>query len=76
MKISNKTLRDVQRAFHLALAAVIGTYVYSPWGGHPAFDLITKLVVIPILSVTGLVMWQMPTIMKWLKGGASKEAST
>ena len=48
MKLSNKRLRNFQRVVHFIGAALIGTYVYSPWGVEPVFSSLTKYVVIPL----------------------------
>lgn len=45
-----------QRILHLLASGVLGTYVYSPWGSDPTFSAIVKFGIIPILTVTGLVI--------------------
>ena len=50
--------RDLMRWIHLIGAAVILTFVYSPWRNAPAFLLSMRVLIIPILLLTGLWMWQ------------------
>lgn len=63
----NKRTRDAQRALHLVAAAVLGTYVYSPWGGDPTFAALTRVVLVPVLVLTGLAMWQWPRVGRALR---------
>ena len=67
MNISNKRLRDLQRVIHLVGAAILGVYIYSPWGNDPTFAFLTKFVVIPVLIISGGILWQMPRITKRLR---------
>ena len=67
MNISNKTLRNVLRAAHLVVAALIGAYLYSPLGEMEWFAILVKVATLPVLVLTGLSMWQMPIITKMFK---------
>ena len=64
--MSNKNLRNVLRAIHLVIAALVIAYIYSPLGSLEWFGSFVK-VSTPILTLTGIVMWQMPTVTKFLK---------
>jgi thiosulfate reductase cytochrome b subunit len=68
MNISNKKLRDLQRLIHLIAAPLLALQIYSPLGTIPAFTAVVRYVAIPLAVLTGLVMWQMPVITKFLKG--------
>ena len=52
------TERKILRTIHFVGAACIGTFVYSPWSSVEWFALLNQAVVVPLLSVTGLWMWQ------------------
>ena len=65
--ISNKKLRDLQRLVHLIAAPLLILQIYSPLGSIPEFTAIVRFVAIPFAVLTGLVMWQMPTVTKFLK---------
>ena len=66
MNLSNKTLRNVLRAIHLVIGALVVVYVYTPLGNVEWFGSLVRIS-IPILTITGLSMWQMPFFTKILK---------
>jgi hypothetical protein len=66
MNLSNKTLRDVLRATHLVIGSLVVAYLYTPLGNVEWFGNLVRIS-IPILTITGLSMWQMPSITKILK---------
>jgi hypothetical protein len=49
------------------MAALIGTFVYSPWSSNPAFSGFIMWVAIPLLTLSGLCMWKQGKIMALLK---------
>ena len=53
-----KTKRNIIRIIHLIGAAAIGTFVYSPYGDLEAFKMAMQIVVIPVLSLSGLWLWK------------------
>jgi len=66
MNLSNKTLRTVLRAIHLVIGALVVVYIYTPLGSVEWFGSLVRIS-IPILTITGLSMWQMPSLTKILK---------
>lgn len=56
MKSSSK--RNAIRWLHIAVGSVIATYIYSPWGQDPTFQLATKAIVIPLTILSGLWLWK------------------
>jgi hypothetical protein len=66
MNLSNKTLRNVLRAIHLVIGALVVAYLYTPLGNVEWFGSLVRTS-IPILTITGLSMWQMPSLTKILK---------
>ena len=50
--------RDLIRIGHLVGAALLGTYVYSPWSADPTFSAVVKWLVVPGLSTSGLLLWK------------------
>lgn len=68
--------RDLMRWIHLLGSATIGTFVYSPWRNEPMFVLSMRVLVIPILALTGLWMWQGHRLKKFFSSSQKKiEAS-
>lgn len=66
MNISNKTLRNLLRIIHLIIGGLVIACIYSPLGNLEWFGNVVR-VSIPILTITGLSMWQMPLITKTFK---------
>jgi hypothetical protein len=64
--------RNLMRWIHLLGSGAIGTFVYSPWRDEPTFVLSMRILVIPILTLTGLWMWQGYRLKKILKSSQSK----
>lgn len=50
--------RNVVRLLHLSVGSVIATYIYSPWGEIPAFQIATKAAIIPLTVLSGLWLWK------------------
>jgi xanthine/uracil/vitamin C permease (AzgA family) len=65
-KVSNKQIRDIQRATHLVAAFVLVLYVYIPLLRAPLLTTVVQFAVLPLLAVTGLLMWQWTRLCKWL----------
>lgn len=63
-KISNKQIRDAQRAVHLVTALVLVLYVYIPLGTVPLVTTAVQFAVLPVLVATGLLMWQWTRLRK------------
>lgn len=56
--MKTSTERNILRTIHFVGAACIGTFVYSPWSSVEWFALLNQVLVVPLLSLTGLWMWQ------------------
>ena len=66
MKFSSAKLRIWLRAFHLLGMMPLGLVIYTGLD-HPGILLqVVQFVVFPSFVVTGLIMWQMPRVNKWL----------
>ena len=62
-----KTLKTIERVIHLVAAAVLGTYLYSPLIDDDTWTLIVRAVVIPVLGVSGVVIWQAPRVVRAIR---------
>lgn len=67
--MSNKRLRTVLRYVHLVGAALIGTFVYAPWRSEAWFVLSMQVVIIPVLTLSGLALWQQARVGRLLGAG-------
>ncbi len=65
---SNKRQRDIQRIIHLVGGAALMLYLYTPLGSTPSFTALMQFLVVPLLVVTGMLMWQLPRLRKRLQG--------
>ena len=52
------TERMIFRSIHIIGAALVGTYIYSPWSSLDWFTLLNQVVVVPMLSLSGIWMWK------------------
>ena len=50
------------RRGHLIEAAVLIAYVYTPLGDSDPVRLVVRLVFVPAIVVTGLLMWKLPAL--------------
>lgn len=57
--------------FHFFSSLVIGTYLYSPLSADPTFKAVTLYVVFPAMALSGLWMWNMGRINRYLRGKAN-----
>jgi hypothetical protein len=68
--------RRLQRVVHLAAAVALLGYVYAPIGTR--LQGLVRLVVFPLLAVTGMAMWQAARIRRVLRrargGGGGRGA--
>ena len=54
----SKRTRQLVRLVHFAGAAVLGTFVYSPWSSDPTFTSAVRWLAFPLLSASGLFLWR------------------
>jgi hypothetical protein len=64
--VSNKQIRDRQRTIHLVTALVVVCYIYLPLGNVPLLTTVVQFAVLPLLALTGMLMWQWTRLRKWL----------
>lgn len=65
--MSNKRIRQLVRWLHIVEAGVLGAFIYGPWGDGSLLEAAIQFGFFPALGVSGLIMWQQPRIMKWLR---------
>ena len=66
MKFSNAKLRIWLRAFHLMGMIPLGLVIYTVLDQPGILLQVVQIVVFPSFAMTGLIMWQMPRLSKWL----------
>lgn len=55
---NSKQLRSLLRVIHLVIAVPLGLFIYSPLRNNPILIGLMGYGVFPLLTVTGLWMWQ------------------
>jgi hypothetical protein len=60
--MSAKAVRDRARVAHLAEAAVLIAYVYTPLGYDDVMRAFVRILLVPAMVLTGLVMWKLPAL--------------
>ncbi len=65
--MNGASLRKVLRIIHFICAALLGTYVYSPWNNEPLFANFIMFGVIPLMTISGLLMWKQAAFMGWIR---------
>lgn len=65
--ISGKQLRRVTRWIHIVGSILLGIYIYSPWSRYVAFSRLMQIGVIPILTLSGIAMWQQARTLQLLR---------
>ena len=63
---SPRTLRDTSRMIHLGAAAVLLLHVYGPAGLASALRPALQLLVVPVMSLSGLFLWKQAQIRRLL----------
>ena len=66
MKISSAKLRIWLRTFHLLGMIPLGLVLYTGLDQPGILRQVVQFVVFPSFLMTGLIMWQMPRLNKWL----------
>lgn len=57
-----KLNRTIQRSVHIIASIMLLVYLYTPLGDNDVFNLMLRLMVVPVLAVSGVLMWQWPRI--------------
>ena len=65
--MSNKRLRQSLRWLHLIVGVLLIVFVYSPLREVTWYALLMQTLAIPLVSLSGLALWQQPKLSAWLK---------
>jgi hypothetical protein len=63
--ISNRQLRIAIRWLHIVGGSVTATFIYSPWGESARFAALMRWGVVPLLVLSGVVLWQQHRLSRW-----------
>lgn len=67
LQVANRQLRNFVRVLHVAVGVSLILLVYSPLGGNSAFVAFNQFVAIPLVTLSGLTLWQQPKLTAWYK---------
>lgn len=67
--MSNKQLRNAVRLIHLVIAGCMAVFIYSPLRLDSTFAAVVQLLVVPVVVISGIVMWQQPLVVKFFNRG-------
>ena len=70
--------RRMQRRAHIVAAVVLSAYVYLPLVDEPlgtGLEGLVRFVALPVLAVTGILMWQAPRIRRALKSARASSGA-
>jgi hypothetical protein len=73
-RFSNKQMRDMERLAHLGSALLVAAVVYAPWHDSAVATGLVRFVVFPVLAGSGIAMWQLQRLRRWLRGRAGQPA--
>src|SRR5687768_10707878 len=57
-----KRIRVLQRRLHLITGFAVGVYIYAAPAANSPLTLAVRWLLLPLLAVSGMVMWQWPRI--------------
>ncbi len=65
--MSNKRLRQTVRYLHIAVGIMLILFVYSPLSDVSWYVLTVQVLAIPLVSLSGIALWQQPKLSLRLK---------
>ena len=66
MPLKAKKVRIAIRWMHIVLGLVVMCYIYSPFHENESFQIVMKFVIIPVITITGIWIWQFRAVNKFL----------
>ncbi|WP_182026064.1 hypothetical protein [Vibrio rotiferianus] len=64
--MSGQLVRLVLRWTHISCALLLGVALYSPLNANELFMTLTLFVLVPVVAVTGVMMWKQGKVMTFL----------
>ncbi|MFM2581933.1 hypothetical protein [Vibrio campbellii] len=64
--MSGQLVRLALRWMHILCALLVGAALYSPLKANEMFMTLTLFVLVPVVAITGVMMWKQGTVMKYL----------
>lgn len=70
VQLTVQQLKRIERTIHLVGAALLMAFVYSSLIRNDTWIALVRFAVVPALSVSGIVIWQAPRIVRALRSGS------
>jgi hypothetical protein len=67
--LSGKQQRTILRYSHLLAGMLNVFFIYTPHGAVWAFELLVRIILVPVIIITGVWMWQQAKVRKLLTKG-------
>lgn len=65
--MSGARLRMIIRVVHIVGGLLIGAFVYAPWADNAAFVLLMQVGVMPVLGISGVLLWQQARFNRFMR---------
>lgn len=73
--MSSKQLRTFLRYAHIIEGVLIAIFIYSAAArDSQLYTSLIQFVILPLITLSGLMMWQMPRINKWRRNASERAA--
>ena len=69
VRLSGKQQRTILRYSHLLAGMLNVFFVYTPLGDVSAFQLLVRIILVPVIIITGVWMWQQARVGKRIAKG-------
>ncbi|MGR5284218.1 hypothetical protein ACP3V5_02765 [Vibrio maritimus] len=74
--MNGQLMRQILRWVHIVCALFLGTALYSPLQNNEAFMTLTLFGLVPIVAITGIMMWKQGKLMKFVNRNRELENTT
>lgn len=65
--MTNKDFRQTLRYLHVMVGVILILFVYSPLSEVGWYALVVQALAIPLVSLSGIALWQQPKLSAWRK---------
>jgi thiosulfate reductase cytochrome b subunit len=74
--MNGQLMRQILRWVHIVCALFVGAALYSPLQNNEAFMTLTLFGLVPIVAITGIMMWKQGKLMKFVNRNRELEKAT
>ncbi|BBM67409.1 hypothetical protein [Vibrio alfacsensis] len=74
--MNGQLMRQVLRWIHILCALLVGAALYSPLKTNEAFMTLVLFILVPLVAITGVMMWKQGKVMKFINRNHKLEQSS